>query len=127
MMESINSSLQNSHHFIECLPQPEMTTADEALQWGKKCNKRHVSYMGDWTGLALSHLAYKFYVAASFSKNPEISGEAYFRIWQIESEGRAPHSTHDSNENRGKGLKYLKLSALQGYSEAKKLLSKLIV
>lgn len=123
MMESHYSVHQNPHHFIELLPQPGTTTTDEALQWGAKCNQGHIGHSGDWSGLALSHFAYQFYVAASFSKNPTVSGEAYFRLWQIESEGRAPHSTNNPRENHKKAMVYVKLSALQEYPAALKLLS----
>ena len=126
MMELHSSIHHNPQYFIAHLPQPGTISTDEALQWGEKCNQQHVGHSSDWSGLALSHLAYQFYVEASFSKNSAVSGEAYYRLWQIESEGRAPHSTNNSRENRKKGKVYLRLSAVQGYPAAQKLLSTML-
>jgi hypothetical protein len=111
------------HQFIEQLPQPGSTTTDEALLWGEQCNQQHLSFMGEVSGLALSHLAYAFFVAASFAKNSAVSGEAYYRLWQMESEGRAPHSTTNRKENRDKGLVYLRQAALQEFPAALRLIS----
>jgi phage tail sheath gpL-like len=45
---------------------------------------------------ALSYHAHTFYAkAATFSKNLTLSGEANDRLWQMESEGRAPHSKNN--------------------------------
>ena len=123
MMETKHTHSHHPHHLITQLPQPGTTTTDEALQWGEQCNQQHVSCLGDLSGLALNHLAYEFFVAASFSKNPAVSGEAYYRLWQLESEGRAPHSTTNFKENRKKGLVYLRLAAQLQYPAAQRLIA----
>ena len=123
MMETKLKPSHQPPHFIRQIPQPGTTTTDEALQWGEQCNQQHVSCLGDLCSLALNHLAYEFFVAASFSKNPAVSGEAYYRLWQLESEGRAPHSTAHAKENRKRGLVYLRLAAQLRYPTAQRLIA----
>ncbi len=125
MMESINT-LQHSQHFIAEVPQPHNITADEALRWAEQCNQQRLRCIGDWSSLALSHLAYQFYVKASFSKNPTVSGEAYYHLWQLEREGYGSQSHPKLNKNQGKSSVYLRLAATQGHSAAQRLIKLMV-
>lgn len=126
MMETKHKHPHHSHHFIRQLPQPDTTTTDEALYWGEQCHQQQIRCLDDISSCALNHRAYEFFVAASFSNNPAVSGEAYYRLWQFESEGRAPHSTTNAKDNRKRGLVYLRLAALLRYPNAQRFIAMML-